>query len=202
VGLTGPMGAGKSTVGRALAHRGAVVIDTDQVARDVVAPGSIGYDAVVAHFGAGVTATPDGSLDRRELASIVFSDPVQLTALESITHPLVRAEVARRTTALAGQEVDVVVVELPLLDERRRAEYGLDLVVLVDALADTVMARMAARGLSPAQVRARQEVQPTAAQRKALADFVVNNDGGHDQLTRSVDEVWAWLQGLAAQQKD
>src|SRR5579862_1149433 len=111
VGLTGGLGAGKSTVGKALATRGAAVIDADQVARRVIEPGSDGERAVLERFGPAVKG-PDGHLDRQALASIVFANAPELLALEAITHPLVHDEIARE---LASSPAEVVVIELPLL---------------------------------------------------------------------------------------
>ncbi len=135
VGLTGTLGAGKSTVGKALAARGAIVIDADQVARDITAQGSPGERAVLEHFGdrARAPSGPAGEpphLDRKRLGDVVFSDASERLALEAITHPLIRSEVLRRV-ALARAEV--VVIEIPLLDKSRKSDYGLDVVVLIDA---------------------------------------------------------------------
>jgi dephospho-CoA kinase len=190
VGLTGSLGAGKSTVARALAARGAAVIDTDQVARDVLAPGSDGARAVAERFGPTVVG-PGASLDRRALARLVFSDPAQRLALEAITHPLVRQEVGRR---LAATDRAVVVLEIPLLDGRRRQEYNLDLVVVVDAPEETAVHRAVLRGMPESDARARIAAQPSDDERRAIADRVVLNTGSLDALERGVDELWAWLE--------
>jgi dephospho-CoA kinase len=205
VGLTGALGAGKSTVGKALAARGAALIDADQVARDVTGPGSPGERAVLERFGDRATARsgPAGEtrrLDRNALAAIVFSDEAERLALEAITHPLIRAEVLRRlalagSDALAGDEV--VVIEIPLLDAQRRVDYGLDVVVLIDTPEGVALRRAVGRGMTETAARARTAVQPSDAQRRLLADQAIANDGSLEDLENAVDELWAWLVGMA-----
>lgn len=195
VGLTGALGAGKSTVGKAMAARGAAVIDADQIARDVTAPGSPGERALLEHFGDRATARAGpagqpGQLDRKALADIVFSDAAERLALEAITHPLIRAEVLRRLD-LAHNEV--AVIEIPLLDRRRKLDYGLDVVVLIDAPENVAVQRAVARGMTETGARARIAAQPSGAERRLLADRVLVNDGGLDELESAVDELWAWL---------
>jgi dephospho-CoA kinase len=202
IALAGGLGSGKSTVGKALAGRGAVVIDADQVARDVVAPGSLGERAVLDRFGPGVER-PDGHLDRAALAGIVFANATERLALEAITHPLIREEIDRRLANLDAGQADraatpsgapgVVVIEVPLLDRRRQGEYGFDVVVVVDAPEDVAVQRSVRRGMSEPDARARMAAQPTAAERLALADRVLANDGDLQQLERAVDDLWAWL---------
>ena len=190
VGLTGGLGSGKSTVGRALAARGAAVIDADQVARAVVERGSAGERAVIDRFGAGVTG-PDGHIDRAALARVVFADAGERLALEAITHPLVREEIARQVESL---EAPIVVIELPLLDASRRRQYDLDVVVLVDTREELAIERAVDRGMTEQDARARIAAQPNNAQRRAAADWVVVNDGDLAQLDIAVDELWAWLE--------
>jgi dephospho-CoA kinase len=199
VGLTGTLGAGKSTVGNALATRGAAVIDADQVARDVIAPGSPGQRAVLERFGDRVMgpagpAGQAGQLDRKMLADLVFADATARAALEAITHPLIRAEVLRRA-ALARNEV--VVIEIPLLDKARRSGYALDVVVLVDAPESLAVQRAVGRGLTEPGARARMAAQPSDAERRSLADRVIVNDGSWEKLEIEVDELWAWLVRLS-----
>jgi dephospho-CoA kinase len=190
VALTGGLGSGKSTVGKALAARGATVIDADQAARRVIEPGSAGEQAVLAHFGAGVSG-PDGHIDRKTLAAIVFSDPGERLALEAITHPLVHEEIARE---LSSARSPVVVLELPLFGESRRPGYDLDVVVLVSTPEDLAIQRAVARGMTEQDVRARLAAQPTDADRRAGADWILANDGDEAQLDRAVDELWEWLE--------
>lgn len=190
VGLSGSLGSGKSTVGRALAARGAAVIDADRVAREVLAPGSAGAQAVFDHFGDGVRR-PDGSVDRQALAAIVFSDRDERAALEAITHPLVHQDVGRRVAELGDA---VIVVEIPLLDAARRHQYGFDTVVLVETTPDIAVRRAVGRGMSEADARARMAAQPTTAQRRQVADRTLANDGSRADLEAAVDALWAWLQ--------
>jgi dephospho-CoA kinase len=189
VGLTGSLGSGKSTVGRALAARGATVIDADEVARRVVAPGTAGEQAVLARFGPAVTA-PDGHLDRKALAAVVFADPGERRALEAITHPLVRGQMAQE---LSSARAPVVVIELPLLTASGRRQYDLDRVVLVEAPEDLAVSRAVSRGMAEQDVRARIAAQPSDADRRAAADRVLVNDGDRAQLEQAVDELWVWL---------
>ena len=201
VGLTGTLGAGKSTVGKALAARGAIVIDADQVARDITAQGSPGERAVLEHFGdrARAPSGPAGEppqLDRKRLGDVVFSDASERLALEAITHPLIRSEVLRRV-ALARAEV--VVIEIPLLDKSRKSDYGLDVVVLIDAPEKVAVQRAVARGLTEMGARARMAAQPSGADRRLLADRVLVNDGSMEDLENAVDELWGWLVGKVHQ---
>jgi dephospho-CoA kinase len=189
VGLTGGLGAGKSTVGKALATRGAAVIDADQVARRVIEPGSDGERAVLERFGPAVKG-PDGHLDRQALASIVFANAPELLALEAITHPLVHDEIARE---LASSPAEVVVIELPLLTAGGRQKYGLDFVVLVDTPEELAVRRAVGRGMAEPDVRARMAAQPSSRERRAASDWVLVNDGDQAQLEAAVDELWARL---------
>lgn len=189
VGLTGGIGSGKSEVARLLAARGAVVIDADQLAREVVVAGTPGFAAVVDAFGPGVVAA-DGSLDRPALAALVFADPVALRRLESIVHPLVGARAAELMAA--SPQDAVVVYDVPLLVENG-LEERYDVVVVVDADDETRLTRLAARGLSGTDARARMAAQASRADRLAAADVVVANDGSRTDLARAVDALWGQL---------
>ena len=199
VGLTGRLGTGKSSAGRALAAHGAVVVDADAVSHQVVAPGSPGERLVLDHFGPAVT-TPDGQLDRRALAQLVFAAPDQrlaLDALEAITHPLIRQEVKRQIADAEAAGAQVVVVEVPLLDDARTAEYGLDVVVMVDTPAELAVRRAVRRGMVEEDARARMAAQPTDEALRPLATRVLDNSGDPDQLNEQVDTMWLWLQQLS-----
>ncbi|WP_171167722.1 dephospho-CoA kinase [Streptomyces sp. I05A-00742] len=190
VGLTGGIGAGKSEVSRRLAAHGAVIIDSDRIAREVVEPGTAGLAAVVAEFGPDVLA-PDGSLDRARLGSVVFADAGRLAALNAIVHPLVRARSAELEAAAAPGAV--VVHDVPLLVENGLAPLY-DVVVVVDATEETRVDRLVRlRGMAPEEARARMAAQATREQRLAAADVVIANDGPVAELEARVDEVWAWL---------
>lgn len=192
VGLTGGLGSGKSTVAKLLGRRGALVVDADQLAREVVAPGSAGYLAVVELFGPGVVA-PDGTLDRAGVARLVFNDDQARLELEAITHPLIRAEVERRLSAAAARGVLVSVIEIPLLDAPRRTAYLLDAVVAVHTPEAAAVQRSSRKGWSEQDVRARRAAQPREEERLALADWVVDNGGTPDGLGPQVDRLWDWL---------
>jgi len=194
VGLTGDLGAGKSTVGRALAERGAWVIDADLVARQVLSRGSPGERAVLERFGSSV-AGADGSLDRRALAQVVFAETEPRRALEAIAHPLIEQEITRQ---VAGMPAGVVVIELPLLDGGRRRRYLLDVVVLVEAPQEIEVYRaVAQRGMAEADVRARLAAVASRGGRRSIADRVIVNAGSREDLLRAVDELWSWLEDLA-----
>ncbi|MEV5128020.1 dephospho-CoA kinase [Streptomyces decoyicus] len=190
VGLTGGIGAGKSEVSRLLASYGAVIVDADKIAREVVEPGTPGLAAVVAEFGDGVL-TPDGSLDRPKLGGIVFSDPEKLKALNAIVHPLVGARSAE-LEASAGPDA-VVVHDVPLLTENGLAPLY-DLVVVVDAAVATQLDRLVRlRGMAEDEAKSRMAAQATREQRLAVADLVIDNDGPLEALEPQVRAVWERL---------
>ncbi|RAG84457.1 dephospho-CoA kinase [Streptacidiphilus pinicola] len=191
VGLTGGIGAGKSAVSALFAELGAVVVDADLIAREVVAPGTEGLAAVVAEFGEVVLAA-DGSLDRPKLGAIVFADATRLAALNAIVHPLVGRRSAELEAA-AGPD-SVVVHDVPLLAENGLAPLY-DVVVVVDAADETRLRRLVAlRGMAEADARARMAAQATREARLAVADLVIDNDGPLERLAPQVREVWGKLQ--------
>jgi len=191
VGLTGGVGAGKSTVAKLLAEHGAVIIDADAIAREVVEPGTPGFAAVVDAFGDEVVGA-DGALDRPKLASIVFADDEQRSRLNAIVHPLV----GQRTTELMSAAPDgaIVVYDVPLLVESGLAE-GFDFVLVVEASVPTRLARLAARGMPEDDARNRIAAQASDEQRRAVADAVVRNDGSLDDLRVQVEDVWQRIAG-------
>ncbi|MEU4203824.1 dephospho-CoA kinase [Streptomyces sp. NPDC045456] len=187
VGLTGGIGAGKSEVSRMLASYGAVIVDADKIAREVVEPGTPGLAAVTAEFGEDVLSA-DGTLDRPRLGAIVFADPQKLQALNAIVHPLVGARSAELEAA-AGPDA-VVVHDVPLLTENGLAPLY-DLVVVVDATPDTQLDRLVRlRGMAESEARARMEAQATREKRLAIADLVIDNDGPLEALEPQVRKVW------------
>ncbi|GGZ43344.1 dephospho-CoA kinase [Streptomyces inusitatus] len=195
VGLTGGIGAGKSEVSRLLQSYGAVLIDADRIAREVVEPGTPGLTAVVARFGPGILA-PDGSLDRPKLGAIVFSDPARLAELNAIVHPLVGAR-SQELERSAGPG-SVVVHDVPLLTENDLAKRY-DLVVVVDAAPGTQLERLVGRrGMTESDARARMAAQATREQRRAIADLIIDNDGPLESLEPQVRAVWAELRRRAA----
>ncbi len=188
VGLTGGIGSGKSTVAALLADRGAVVVDADRLAREVVAPGTPGFAAVVGRFGPAVVAA-DGGLDRRALADMVFGDRAALADLNGIVHPAVRAAIDRRLAELAETDA-VVVLEIPLLVESGRS-YGESAVIVVDCPEDVAVRRLVeGRGMDEADARRRMAAQASRADRLAVADVVLDNSGSRADLERQVDELW------------
>ena len=196
VGLTGGIGSGKSEVARRLAEHGAVLIDADVAAREVVVPGSPGLAQVAAAFGEDVLR-PDGSLNRERLGEIVFGDPGLRAKLNAIVHPLVRqwmAAAERAAVDAAAPPGPVVVHDVPLLAENGLAA-GYDLVVVVDVppriQADRLVRR---RGMTREQAQARMAAQASREQRLAVADIVIDNSRSLDDLDRRVAEVWSELE--------
>jgi dephospho-CoA kinase len=195
VGLTGGIGAGKSTAAGLLAGRGALILDADVAAREVVAPGTDGLAAVVAEFGDAVLG-PEGALDRAALAAVVFADPDRRAALNGIVHPRVRTWMAERLAA--APEGSVVVQDVPLLVESGLTRGGLfDLVVVVDAADPVRIARLARdRGMTEQEATARISAQAPREQRLAAADVVLANDGAPEELAAQVDALWERIAAL------
>jgi dephospho-CoA kinase len=183
-------------VSRRLAALGAVILDADKAAREVVEPGTPGLAQVAEQFGCEVLR-PDGSLDRERLGGIVFSDPSKLATLNAIVHPLVRDWMVAAEQA-ATAESSIIVQDVPLLAENRlAAQY--DLVIVVDVPPDVQLDRLVRlRGMPEEQARARMAAQATREQRLAIADIVIPNDGSLADLDRRVAEVWEDLRTRAA----
>jgi dephospho-CoA kinase len=186
IGLTGGIGSGKSTVSRLLGEHGAVVVDADVIAREVVAPGTPGLAAIVEAFGPTVLAA-DGSLDRPGLAAVVFADPEARRRLDGIVHPLVRARAGELEAAAPADAV--VVHDVPLLAETGQGS-SYDLVVVVEADPAVRVARLVQRGLTADDARARIAVQATDEQRRAIADVVLDNSGTPEELAEQVERLW------------
>jgi dephospho-CoA kinase len=194
VGLTGGIGVGKSEVSRRLAAQGAVVIDADLIAREVVAPGTDGLAELSKAFGPGVLS-PDGGLDRVLLGDLVFADPEKLARLNSIVHPRVGARM-RELEDAAGRG-SVVVHDVPLIAENG-LESAYDLVVVVDVPPRIQVDRLVRlRGMTKNQAQARMAAQATREQRLAIAGIVVDNSGSLTELDRQVGELWSELRKRA-----
>ena len=194
VGLTGGIGAGKSEVSRRRAAQGAVLIDADALAREVVAPGTPGLAEVVAAFGPAVLL-PDGRLDRPRLGDIVFSDATLRTQLNSIIHPLVAAQM--RALEEAASQGAIVVHDVPLIAENNLSG-NYDLVVVVDVPPRIQLDRLTRlRGMTREQARARIAAQATREQRLAIAGIVIENSSSLAELDRQVGELWAELRRRA-----
>jgi dephospho-CoA kinase len=199
VGLTGGIGSGKSEVSRRLAAHGAVLVDADVAAREVVEPGTPGLGEIVTVFGPAVLR-PDGSLDRERLGQLVFADPDLRAKLNAIVHPLVHErmrQVEQEGVRSAGPAA-IVVHDVPLLAENGLAA-GYDVVVVVDAPESLQVERLAAsRGMSATHARDRMAAQASREQRLAVADIVIDNSGSLEELGRRVTEVWTELRHRAA----
>jgi dephospho-CoA kinase len=197
VGLTGGIGAGKSTVAHRLKELGAVVIDVDAIGREVLLPGGRAESAVAAEFGPGVVG-PDGSIDRPALARIVFADAGTLARLTAISHPAINAELSTRLAALPP--ATIAVLDLAVLAEselgRVDPRYRYTFVITVEADADRREDRAVARGGDRDDIRRRMAQQVTDEQRRSLADVVLINNGTPDELVAQVDDVWTRLQAL------
>ena len=199
VGLTGGIGSGKSEVARRLVAHGAVLIDADLAAREVVVPGSGGLKRIVAAFGDDVLG-PDGSLDRARLGEIVFKDPELRAKLNAIVHPLVRQwMLAAERTALQAADPPgpIIVHDVPLLAESR-GKGGFDLVIVVDVPPEVQIERLVSqRGMTPDQAAARMSAQASRERRLEVADIVIDNSGSLADLDRRLAAVWADLQRRA-----
>jgi dephospho-CoA kinase len=198
VGLTGGIGSGKSAAAHRLAALGAVVVDSDAIAREVVAPGTDGLQAVVEAFGPDILMS-DGSLDRDRLGARVFADPDALSRLNAIVHPRVREQTAARFAAAEAADPQAIVVnDVPLLVEGALQSLY-EVVVVVDVPVETQVERLITkRGISEANARARIAAQASREQRLAAANLVIDNRGGFDDLGREVARVWADLSGRSS----
>ena len=195
IALTGGIASGKSTIARRLAERGAVIVDADQIVRDVQAPGSPVLDAIADAFGAELILA-DGALDRAVLGERVFGDEDALDRLNGIVHPAVRAESARRFAAAFADDADAVVVyDVPLLVEAR-VDDPWDLIIVADSPGDVRVRRLVElRGMSDEAARARVAAQAPDADRRAIADIVIDTSGTLEETMRQVDAAWPRLAG-------
>jgi len=192
VGLTGGIGSGKSAVADLLVARGAVLIDADQVARDVVAPGGPAYQPLIDRFGQGIVAS-DGTIDRPALAAVAFTDDVARADLNGITHPVIGKAMAEALAAQA-QTDRIVIMAIPLLTAAHRETAHLDKVVVVDCPTDIALERLLKqRGMERADAEARIRAQITPEERRKDADFVLDNSGDRAALVAEVDGLWDWL---------
>ena len=190
VGLTGGIGAGKSTVADLFSQKGAVVIRSDELARQVIEPQTPGFQQVVDRFGKDFIDS-DGHIDRAKLAQIVFQDDAALKDLENIVHPLVRS----KTNQIIDQHTSetIIVNEIPLLLEKKM-ESLFDFLVIVISSEKNRLERLSQRGLTAEQATARISKQVSDDERKAAADFLIVNDGNLDQLEVDVEKIWQTLQ--------
>ncbi|CAB4567857.1 unannotated protein [freshwater metagenome] len=191
LGLTGGIGSGKSTVSAEFARRGAIVIDADLVVRELQSPGGAVLAAMVEHFGDTILA-PDGTLNRQAVADIVFNDPEQLKALNAIVHPKVGAEIDGRIEAQRDTD-NVVILDVPLLVESKA--YETEGIIVVDTDPEIAVQRLVEfRGFNADDARARMKLQATREERRAVAAFIVPNDGTQEDLMAHIDDCWTWIQ--------
>jgi len=193
VALTGGIASGKSTIARRLAAHGAVIVDADQVVRDVQQPGSPVLSAIAAEFGDGMLR-PDGSLDRALLGERVFGDPDAVKRLNAIVHPAVRVESQRQFDAAFAADADAVVVyDVPLLAEARLSDPW-ELIVVAHAPAEVRRRRLVElRGFTEKDAAARIASQVSDDERLALADVVIHTDGSLEETLRQADRLWSDL---------
>lgn len=198
IALTGGIGSGKSTAALRLRELGATVIDADQLARDVVAVGTPGLDAVIARFGPEMLGA-DGALDRAKLGRLVFTDPAALQDLNGIVHPLVRELSAAMIAAIP--EDGVLVYDVALLVESAGPDpISYDDVLVVETPLETRIERLAGRGLSEDEARSRMAAQASDEERRAVATVVLDNAGTREELFAQVDAAWAKVGGSSSQQ--
>jgi dephospho-CoA kinase len=192
IGLTGGIACGKTTVSRMFTGRGATVIDADQIARDVVRPGSAGLEAIVAAFGVEVRR-PDGTLDRPRLGALIFADPHARKRLEAITHPLIAAESMRRLGEALGANPPLVVYDAALLVESGRAEQFRPLVVVQTSRESQIARLMSRDGLDREAAERRLSSQMDLETKAAMADHVIDNSGTLAETEQQVARLWEAL---------
>ena len=188
VALTGGIGSGKSTVGQIFAQLGATVIDSDQLARDVIERGSIGFNEVVAKFGDEILK--NGEIDRQILASLVFKDPAKRAELEQITHPLIRKAFAKVISSASPDSI--VINQIPLLVESNH-DYKFDHIITVSASESIRTERLIKRGLTNEQIKQRMQAQATDQMREDIADSVIVNEKSEEETTDQVEKIWEQL---------
>ena len=185
IGLTGGIGCGKSLVAQFFAELGALVIDADQLARTAIQRGSAGFDEVIATFGDSILL--NGEINRKVLGELVFKDSAARGRLEAIIHPFVRKKFKDAVASLRDNEV--LVYEIPLIVETN-ARNHFDMVITVESEYENRVERLRARGLHLSEIDLRIASQATRAQREEVADFVIENNGTHDELLRQVENIW------------
>ena len=188
VALTGGIGSGKSTVGQIFQDLGAIVTDSDQLAREVVERGTTGFDQIIAAFGDEVLK--NGELNRAALAELVFKDPAKREQLEQITHPLIRKAFAKIVESAKSDSI--VINQIPLLVESKH-DYKFDHVITVSAAEAVRIQRLIKRGMSLTQIKRRLQAQSNDAQREEIANSIIKNEGSQTELLSEVEKVWEIL---------
>ena len=189
VALTGGIGSGKSTVGQMFQDLGAIVTDSDQLAREVVERGTAGFDQIIAAFGDEVLK--NGDLNRAFLAELVFKDPAKREQLEQITHPMIRKAFAKIVESAKSDSI--VINQIPLLVESKH-DYKFDHVITVSASQEVRIERLINRGMSLTQINQRLQAQSSDIQREQFADSIIRNEGSQAELLSEVEKVWELLQ--------
>ena len=188
VALTGGIGSGKTMVGEIFAELGALVVDSDQLAREVVERGSKGFDLIVTEFGDEILK--NGDLDRAALASLIFQDPKKRAKLEEITHPLIRQSFTKIISS-AGSD-SIIINQIPLLVESKH-DYKFDHIITISVPDEIRTERLLKRGLTLTQIDQRMKAQATDAQREVISDTVIVNDKSEQELITQVEKVWESL---------
>ena len=189
VALTGGIGSGKSTVGELFQQLGAVVVDSDQLAREVVERGSLGFEQIVTLFGDEILK--NGEINRSMLAEIIFKDPAKRKELEQITHPLIRKAFSDIVSKSGDQAI--VINQIPLLVESRY-EYNFDHVITVSTSEDKRIERLLAKGYTREQIQNRMKSQASDLEREKIADSIIQNNEGEIELLAQVEKIWEQLQ--------
>ena len=192
VGLTGGIGSGKSTVAAGLSERGAAVVDADAISRQIMEPGGEAYGPVVDHFGPSIVG-PDGRIDRPAVAALVFNNPDALKELNDLTHPVIGRVMAEKMAEAASSRI--VVLDIPLLSIATKDRFSFGAIVVVDTPEDLAVQRLVAyRGFTEEDARARIAAQMGRAERRVLADLVIDNSGDRAALEGEVERAWVWLE--------
>ena len=189
VALTGGIGSGKSTVGELFQQLGAVVVDSDQLAREVVERGSLGFEQIVTLFGDEILK--NGEINRALLAEIIFKDPAKRKDLEQITHPLIRKAFSDIVSKSGDQAI--VINQIPLLVESKY-EYNFDHVITVSTSEDKRIERLLAKGYTREQIQNRMKSQASDLEREKIADSIIQNNEGEIELLAQVEKIWEQLQ--------
>lgn len=203
VAITGGIGSGKTTVAAHLVTKGAVLIDADQIVKDLQNPGGKVFEAIVKKYGSEVLLK-DGNLDRQKIAEIVFNDDEELSKLNAIVHPAVGEEMGKQRKE-AIKSGKIVLVDIPLMvtteGELGRGEYKLfDGIIVVDCKIKTAISRLVSyRDFSKKDAEARVSSQATPEQRRKYADFLIDNNGPEEDLSQQIEECWEWMLSLSAQ---
>jgi len=206
IAITGGIGSGKTTVAKLIVNRGAVLVDADQIVKDLQRPGGKVFNKIVEIYGNDILLG-DGELNRQKIAEIIFNDEMQLSRFNDIVHPAVGEEMGiRRKEAI--KQGSIVLVDIPLMitpdGELGREEYKLfDGIIVVDCEIETAVSRLVQqRGFDEKDARARIAKQATPEQRREFADFLIDNNGPEENLSKQIEKCWEWVQTLTAKKRN